>query len=114
MFLAIFAFRVISGSAQATGGYRPAVDHVLSNRVWWDGEAPNWVESGRRSWADEHPPWGVYGVPESDVGLPGAFGGADPVDRGRGTACASPWPARQGGRPVRLAPLPAPAPPAPL
>ncbi len=78
------------------------MDHVLSNRVWWDGEAPNWVESGRRSWADEHPHWGVYGVPESDVGLLGAFGGGDAVELGCGTAYVSAWLARRGGRPVGI------------
>ena len=77
-------------------------DHVQSNRTWWDGEASNWVESGRRSWADERPSWGVYGVPESEVGLLSAFGGGDAVELGCGTAYVSAWLARRDGRPVGI------------
>ncbi len=76
--------------------------HVESNRGWWDRVAPEWVESGRRAWADDHPRWGVYGIPESDVGLLSAFGGGDVVELGCGTAYVSAWLARRGGRPVGI------------
>tara|TARA_Y100000588_G_scaffold350535_1_gene401733 strand:+ start:2243 stop:3016 length:774 start_codon:yes stop_codon:yes gene_type:complete len=76
--------------------------HVESNRTWWDRVAPEWVESGRRAWADDHPRWGVYGIPESDVGLLSAFGGGDVVELGCGTAYVSAWLARRGGRPVGI------------
>ncbi len=76
--------------------------HVESNRGWWDRVAPEWVESGRRAWADDHPRWGVYGIPESDVGLLSAFGGGDVVELGCGTAYVSAWLARRAGRPVGI------------
>ena len=75
---------------------------MQSNRTWWDGEASNWVEPGRRNWGDERPSWGVYGVPESEVCLLSAFGGGDAVELGCGTAYVSAWLARRGGRPVGI------------
>src|ERR671936_1815052 len=42
-------------------------DHVAVNRASWDDDAPNWVERGRTSWAGE-PSWGIWGVPESELG----------------------------------------------
>ena len=76
--------------------------HVRSNRAYWDQTATDWVEPGRRNWADQHPRWGVYGIPESDVGLLGAFEGGDVVELGCGTAYVSAWLARRGGRPVGI------------
>ena len=62
--------------------------------------ASEWVESGRRGWADDHPRWGVYGIPEADVGLLSTFDGGDVVELGCGTAYVSAWLARRSGRPV--------------
>ena len=46
-----------------------ASDHVRANRAVWDGWAEGYVESGRKGWVDDKPRWGIYGVPEADVGL---------------------------------------------
>jgi hypothetical protein len=46
----------------------PTHDHVMVNRASWDDDAPNWVERGRTSWASD-PRWGIWGVPESELGL---------------------------------------------
>jgi SAM-dependent methyltransferase len=76
-------------------------DHVLVNRASWDNDAPNWVQRGRASWAAE-PNWGIWGVPESDVGLLHDVDGLDAVELGCGTGYVSAWLARRGARPVGL------------
>ena len=77
-------------------------DHVLVNRASWDDDAPNWVERGRTSWASE-PHWGIWGVPESQLGLlPDDLAGLDAVEIGCGTGYVSAWLARGGARPVGL------------
>ena len=75
-------------------------DHVRSNRAYWDRTAADWVKPGRRNWADEQPTWGIYGIPESEVGLLAWFEGGETVELGCGTAYVSAWLARRGGRPV--------------
>jgi hypothetical protein len=60
-------------------------EHVLVNRASWDHDAPNRVDRGRRSWANE-PHWGIWGVPEAELGLlPDDLGGLDAVEIGCGT-----------------------------
>src|ERR671918_3653 len=77
-------------------------DHVIVNRSSWDDDAPNWVERGRTSWASE-PRWGIWGVPESQLGLlPDHLAGLDAVEIGCGTGYVSAWLARRGARPVAL------------
>jgi SAM-dependent methyltransferase len=78
-------------------------EHVRRNRVAWDGFAPEYVETGRRNWESNEPSWGVFSVPESDVGmLPGSVEGLDVVELGCGTAYVSSWLARRGARPVGI------------
>ena len=79
-----------------------APDHVRSNRAVWDGWAAEYVEPGRQCWADDKPRWGIYGVPEADVGLFEPFEGGDVVELGCGTAYVSAWLARRGGQPVGI------------
>jgi SAM-dependent methyltransferase len=81
---------------------RRAMGHVLSNRAAWDGWAAEYVEPGRLGWADDKPRWGIYGVPETDVGLFESFEGGDVVELGCGTAYVSAWLARRGGRSVGI------------
>ncbi len=77
-------------------------DHVLRNRASWDGDADNWVERGRRAWASEEITWGIWSVPESELGLLPTLDGADVVELGCGTGYVSSWLARRGARPVGL------------
>ena len=76
-------------------------DHVLANRVSWDADADNWVERGRVSWGSE-PHWGIWRVPESEVGLLPEVDGLDTIELGCGTGYVSSWLARRGARPVGL------------
>jgi SAM-dependent methyltransferase len=76
-------------------------EHVLRNRASWDADAPNWVERGRASWSEE-PSWGVWGVPESELGLLPDVDGLRTIELGCGTAYVSAWLARLGARPLGL------------
>jgi SAM-dependent methyltransferase len=77
-------------------------DHVLANRVSWDADADNWVERGRVLWAADRITWGIWGVPEDDLGLLPDVDGAESVELGCGTGYVSSWLARRGARPVGL------------
>jgi SAM-dependent methyltransferase len=78
-------------------------EHVSRNRVAWDGWAAQYVEAGERGWAQAEPTWGIWGVPESQVGvLPADLAGLDAIELGCGTAYVSAWLARRGARPVGI------------
>jgi SAM-dependent methyltransferase len=78
-------------------------EHVRRNREAWDRFAASYVEPGRRLWATDAPTWGIYQVPEADLGvLPASVVGLDTVELGCGTAYVSAWLARRGARPVGI------------
>jgi SAM-dependent methyltransferase len=78
-------------------------DHVARNRRAWDAFAPSYVERGREQWERNEPNWGIYGVPEAEVGmLPAPLEGLDAVELGCGTGYVSSWLARRGARPVGI------------
>jgi SAM-dependent methyltransferase len=75
-------------------------DHEERNRAMWSGYAPEWVEPAERAWAAEEIEWGVWDVPESELGVLPDVAGKDVVELGCGTAYFSAWLARLGARPV--------------
>src|ERR1700759_2880726 len=76
-------------------------EHVRTNRAAWDVYAAEYVSSGERNWADAEPTWGIFNVPEREVGmLPERVDGLDVGELGCGTAYVSAWLARRGARPV--------------
>src|SRR3989440_2819415 len=76
-------------------------DHVARNRALWTGYAEGYAQSGRRNWSDPEPNWGIFSVPDSELGiLPDDLAGKDVVELGCGTAYISAWLARRGARPV--------------
>jgi SAM-dependent methyltransferase len=78
-------------------------EHVATNRAFWDELATSFVDSGRRNWESEEPRWGIFGVPESEVGmLPQEVEGRDAIELGCGTGYVSAWLARRGARPVGI------------
>lgn len=78
-------------------------NHVRRNRAAWDGYAKDYAAAGRRNWAAAEPSWGIFGVPEAEVGLlPADVAGLDAVELGCGTAYVSAWLARRGARPVGI------------
>jgi SAM-dependent methyltransferase len=78
-------------------------EHARRNRVAWDGWAAEYLESGRRNWAQEEPTWGIWSVPEAELGvLPEDVSGLDTIELGCGTGYVSAWLARRGARPVGI------------
>src|SRR4051812_44202204 len=73
-------------------------EYVERNRASWDKVASQYEATGRRNWATNEPSWGIFGVPESQVGmLPDDLDGLDAIELGCGTAYCSAWLARRGG-----------------
>src|SRR5258707_930861 len=71
-------------------------EHVATNRAFWDDLADRFVDPGRHNWESEEPVWGIFSVPESEVGmLPAAIEGRDSIELGCGTGYVSAWLARR-------------------
>jgi SAM-dependent methyltransferase len=79
-----------------------AAEHVEVNRAYWDGMAGDWVASAERLWASDEIAWGIWELPEAEVGMLGGaaadLAGLDVVELGCGTAYVSGWLARRGAR----------------
>ena len=78
-------------------------EHVRRNRTYWDQLAPQYVSAGERGWASNEPNWGIWDVPEAEVGMfPDDLAGKDVIELGCGTAYISSWLARRGARVVGI------------
>jgi len=78
-------------------------EYVEKNRAAWDRWALHYTATGRKAWTENELRWGIWGVPESELGLLEGLGaGADVVELGCGTASVSSWIARAGFRPVAV------------
>lgn len=83
-------------------------EYVLRNVAGWTkGNAEHAGPAAPRAWAKEELDWGVFGIPESEVGVLGDVAGLDVVELGCGTAYVSAWFAKRGARPVGVDPTPA-------
>jgi SAM-dependent methyltransferase len=75
-------------------------DHVVVNRDHWDRTAPTMVAAAERLWAARSITWGMWDIPEAELGLLGAtpldLRGMRSVELGCGTAYVSAWLARLG------------------
>jgi SAM-dependent methyltransferase len=78
-------------------------DYVAANQREWTSNAPAYARSARRLWT-EHPSWGIWGVPETDLRLMEGIEGAAVLEVGCGTAYVSAWMRRLGASPVGLDP----------
>ncbi|MGH2654381.1 MAG: class I SAM-dependent methyltransferase [Actinomycetota bacterium] len=78
-------------------------DHIRRNRGSWDSDAAEYTEPGRENWAEPEPSWGIWSVPESEVGLlPRSLEGKDVIELGCGSGYVSAWLARRGARPLGI------------
>jgi SAM-dependent methyltransferase len=75
-------------------------DHVRENKAGWEVEAANYVEPARQDWDSSEIHWGMFRVPEAEVGALPDVAGMDVVELGCGTAYFSAWLARRGARPI--------------
>lgn len=78
-------------------------EHAQVNRSYWDAMASEWVSSGERSWQQTEPSWGIWGLPESELGLlPQDMHSQKAIELGCGTAYVSAWMARRGAEVVGI------------
>ncbi|HET6815146.1 MAG TPA: methyltransferase domain-containing protein [Actinomycetota bacterium] len=76
---------------------------VARNRALWTMVNEQFTdEDAQRAWAAAELTWGLFGVPERDLGILGDVAGLDVVELGCGTAYLSAQLARRGARPVGL------------
>lgn len=79
------------------------LDHVRRNRALWDNWATHFIAAGEKAWTETPPTWGIWSVPEADVGmLPDDLAGKAAVELGCGTAYVSSWMARRGAQVIAL------------
>ena len=78
------------------------MSHVERNLDVWTAAAAEYAGPGERGWATDEITWGIYGVPEAELGALADLDleGADVIELGCGTAYFSAWFARRGARPV--------------
>jgi SAM-dependent methyltransferase len=83
-------------------------EHAVQNRELWTRSNAEYTDaSAVRAWAQEEITWGMFKVPESEVGVFGDVSGLDVLDLGCGVAYFSAWLARRGARVVGLDVTPA-------
>ncbi len=82
-------------------------EYLQGNVEAWQKKAADFAVMGENSWASDQPHWGIWGIPESDVGLlPEDMSQLDCVELGCGTAYVSAWMCRRGAKVVALDPSP--------
>jgi SAM-dependent methyltransferase len=59
-------------------------------------------ERAEEAWAQQEITWGLFGIPERELGALGDVRGLDIIELGSGTAYVSAWLARAGARPVAI------------
>jgi ubiquinone/menaquinone biosynthesis C-methylase UbiE len=83
-------------------------EYVAKNRQAWTQTNAEYTDSAAvRAWSDRPFTWGVFGVPEAELGLLGDVAGLDVVELGCGTAYLAASLARRGARPVGVDVTPA-------
>ena len=81
---------------------------VGANVAAWTRRNEEYTDgSAARGWAREEIRWGMFGIPEAELGVLGDVAGLDVVELGCGTAYFSAWLARRGARVVGVDPTPA-------
>jgi SAM-dependent methyltransferase len=83
-------------------------DDVAANRELWTRANSEYAdEHAVRAWAAADITWGIFNVPEQQLGVLGDIRGLDVVELGCGTAYFSAWLARRGARPTGVDVTPA-------
>jgi SAM-dependent methyltransferase len=83
-------------------------DDARRNRQsWTEANSEHTDAQAEKQWASPQITWGVFGVPEDELGTLGEVDGLDVVELGCGTAYVSAWLARRGARPVGVDVTPA-------
>lgn len=77
---------------------RNELDHIAHNRAWWRRSADSYQLRHAEQLPTRNPTWGVFSIPESELGALGDVAGRDVVELGAGGAQFSLALARQGAR----------------
>jgi len=86
----------------------PEPDSVARNvRSWTQANAEYTDGRAERAWAHDGVTWGLWGIPEAEVGALGDVAGLDVVELGCGTAYLTAQLAKLGAHPVGVDPTPA-------
>jgi ubiquinone/menaquinone biosynthesis C-methylase UbiE len=84
---------------------RDLPDSVARNVAEWTKANAEYTDgNAEKAWAKDELNWGVFGVPESELGALGEVAGLDVVELGCGTAYFSARLAKRGARPVGVDP----------
>ena len=76
-------------------------EHQLANRAAWQKFAARYVEPAEEGWATDNPHWGIWHIPESEIGLlPNDLAGQRCVEIGCGAGYVSSWMARRDAKSV--------------
>lgn len=76
-------------------------DYILINRQAWNEAADEFAGYAEHTWAAEEPIWGIFSVPDSEVGMmPADPDGKRVLEAGCGTGYVSAWMARRGAQPI--------------
>ena len=78
-------------------------DYVARNQSSWTKAAEEYAAKARSNWSSEVT-WGIWEIPEADVGLLPDVSGKDVIELGCGTGYVSAWLKRLGAHPVGLDP----------
>ena len=79
-------------------------DYIARNQAQWTEYAADFAERNVKEWSTDEVTWGIWGVPDAEVGMMPDVGGRDVIELGCGTGYVSSWVARRGGRPVGIDP----------
>jgi SAM-dependent methyltransferase len=78
------------------------VDHLARNRAHWDGTSDDYQRRHGDFLRIDRPAWGVWQLPEDDIGVLGDVQGRDVLELGCGAAQWSIALSRRGARPVGI------------
>jgi SAM-dependent methyltransferase len=78
-------------------------DYVAANRARWTRSNAEYTnENAARAWAQDEITWGIWHLPEAELGVLPDLAGLDVVELGCGTAYFSAWLARRDARVVAV------------
>ncbi len=82
-------------------------DYLQGNIDAWQKMAVEFADYAEEAWVSRDPIWGIWGIPERDVGLlPDDMTGLTCIELGCGTAYVSAWMCRRGAKVVAIDPTP--------
>ena len=96
-----------TGHAAPSAADKALPDHVRRNRAAWQINAADYAEPAERAWAASEPYWGIWRLPDAELGLlPQDLTGKTCLEIGCGAGYVSAWMARRGAAAYGIDPTP--------